>query len=640
MQVDWLYIDKDRGPTGETDVQIAASENTRVGAIRYATVRFTNEEGLYADLNLTQTSNTQGIEFSLTPNYIYVQGGGGTFYANVTSNSFWRVSSYDSFLTIRTSSFDGFGDGTITITFPPNDNSNNWSGYDHNGRPFYGRSGLIQITNIAGNIYNIYWEQAAYNAITVTPNSLIFPETGGSLTVTVTSSAEWEITSYDTDNVSFSALSGESGETVITVTKSALTEDQQAYHITKPSTAEFYDGANVALLFLETNISGSYTINDDYVTVTYYVPEAKVNTDMFLYRVASKYKNAYIQNGQINYSYEPAGYAFPSEVIFQDENNTGREQKSDPVTYIDLVTAAYFTKFTTPGYHLVKYKFPDNTLITKHMFAYSKDVVKVVVGNHCNGAIMACSVIDATNCAEVVLGLGTITSIGEAAFSGCGSYSKDLVLSNGIKELYAGPFQDFKARKVIYDLTNLGSGSTGNTPVTYSTSGIRKLIISGSTNSYDSDHKITSSSYTGTRLNWPGSLDCIEFVIGQNVEKIGKAVFYPFAAYTAGRVSGNVCNYDYIHPFPSFTNAIAKPITYERLSILKETPPETLTTNFTQCRQVFNIGQVVYDGQGNVIWPKTYRLGPSPTLPFHYPQGSDYSSWLTTFTNSYGDINI
>ena len=111
MQVDWLYIDKDRGPTGETDVQIAASENTRVGAIRYATVRFTNEEGLYADLNLTQTSNTQGIEFSLTPNYIYVQGGGGTFYANVTSNSFWRVSSYDSFLTIRTSSFDGFGDG-------------------------------------------------------------------------------------------------------------------------------------------------------------------------------------------------------------------------------------------------------------------------------------------------------------------------------------------------------------------------------------------------------------------------------------------------------------------------------------------------------------------------------------------------
>ena len=291
MEVAWLNILPKQGGTGETNVYIDVTENERIGCTRTATVRFTNEVGQTAPLYLTQTSNTEDMYFDLSPDYIYVPGGGGTYYVNILTNTYWKVSDYDSSLTITTENELGYEDGVIKITIPVNPNTDNWYGYDHNGRPFYGRDGEITVTSLAGT-KKILWEQAAYEAIRVYPKKLIFPSSGGSQTVTVTSSTDWSIRSYDSDSVSFSTLSGHSGETVVTVTKAPLTQTQKNYYILNASTAEFYDGANVALLEITSDLDG-YFINDDYVTVTYYVPEDKVNTDMFLYRWITGKKEYY-----------------------------------------------------------------------------------------------------------------------------------------------------------------------------------------------------------------------------------------------------------------------------------------------------------------------------------------------------------
>lgn len=636
MTADWLNILPDNGFTGQTTVYIDAAANEKVGLTRYATVRFTNTEGLYADLQLTQSSNTEDMYATLSPTYIYVQGGGGTFYANINTNTFWRVTNYDSFLNISTENEDGFGDSTIKIVFPANDNSNNWYGYDNNGRPFCGRDGTITIETLAGT-KTIYWEQAAYNAITVSPNKLFFPQSGGSMTVTVSSSTDWNITSYDSATTSFSQLSGHSGETVVTVTKSALTQTQIDYYVTKPSTAEFNDGTNVALLFIDSNIDG-YFIDDDYVTVTYYVPDDKVNTNMFLFRNISGKKVYYTQNGSLYYNVEPLGYSFPDEVNFQDPYHTTVQVKSDPITWQDIATQAYFVQFTTPGYHQVKYKFPDNTLIQKYMFEKSKDIVKIVVGNKCEGIIAACSVKDVTNCADVILGLGKITSIGEAAFSGCGSYNTDFILTNGVKELLYRPFVDFKAKKFIYDMDYWGGDDSAETKTTKQvsrsvTGGLQDMWqLSIYVASYGYPNRFIGSTSYYVWSNFPGPIACRELVIGQNVKMMYSNGIYPFGYNYGETTSQSVVTYPGLGMY-SFTK-IASAITCNSLTMLGETPPQTpsgINANLTRTRQTFIVdSDTVY---------KDFGFAPS-SKPFHYPTGRDYSAWLSTFTDNYGDIDI
>ena len=622
MELDWLNINPMSGGTGQTEIYAYVTENTAVGSTRRATVRFTNEEGLTADLNLTQPSDTSDMRFVVTPDYIYVPGTGGTFYVNILTNTFWKVSDYDSGLTITTENGEGYGDAILTITFPVNPNTNNWYGYDHMGRPFYGRDGEITVNSLAGT-KKILWEQPAYNAITVSPNSLLFPQTGGTLSVTVKSDSDWTILSYDTDNVSFSALSGHSGETVIQVTKAALTNTQKEYYVTKSSKAIFSDGNNTAVLSLDTELD--IWNDDDWITVTYNVPSA--NTRVILYG----YENT---------------LAIQPTVVFEDNNHT--EVGRTSIEGVSYIVAQYYTTFTTPGEHIVKYKFNKaGTIIPRYGFPAGNIVgvkgiacyEKIVIGNLCSGAIEACAARN-TGFKQVVLGLGNITGIGEAAFMGCGSYSYDFIFGSNVAGYVYQPFHNFKAKKFVFDRPVFGTTGTPETK-TYTNASIRKVIISGSTAaSWDENQWVTAQTTIAEWVgDYPGDIDCTQSVFGEKVKTIGGTPFYPYDLVISKKSSELSFNYAYAtNTFRSSAEAKINGWKVGSMAFITHNSPTVVNYNFTPTTQVFKNASSI------VMVPstfKTYTKGPSRNITIHYPVGADYSAWgRGGWTRLSGDIDI
>lgn len=615
MQVDWLNINPLTGGTGETEIYAYVTANEKIGSTRTAVVRFTNEEGLTADLNLEQPSDTSDMRFVVTPDYIYVPGGGGVYYVNVLTNTYWKVTDYDSGLTITTDNYEGYGDGILRIEFPVNPNTNNQYGYDHYGRPFYGREGYITVTSLMGP-KRVFWEQAAYGAITVTPGKLVFSETGGTQSVVVKSSVDWTITSYDSAHTSFSALSGTSGETTIYVTKSGLTQNQIDYYITCPSEAVFSDGQNNAVLELDSMIDSIYN-DDDWITVYYDIPSANTET--------------------ILYAYE-RDLAIQPTVRFEDEDHT--EVGGKAVQTVGLIVLQFYTTFTTPGTHIVKYKFnKDGCIIPKHCFL--SDTVygtsgeshfkKLVIGNKCNGVIEACAAKDA-GFEEVVLGLGNITGIGEAAFLGCGSYDKDFVLGSNVSGMLHQPFHNFKARKFIYNQELLGSTGVSSGQ-TISDSG-STVIVSGASYNYD---KVTATTniYAFDTVSYIGDIKCQGLVIGQNVQNLGGYPFYPFGLNHIK--NGSSVIFDYLYACaPSFYGSY--PMSgweMDSITFLSKTAVPSQNYDISPVTQTF---QGRRDYASEVF--RTDTIGPARTTPMHCPIGSNYSAWASYGWQITYDIDI
>lgn len=624
MQVDWLNINPLEGGIGQTEIYAYVLPNEKVGNTRNATVRFTNDDGVSTVLNLTQTSDTGDMRFVVTPDYIYVPGGGGTYNVNVLTNTYWKVSDYDSGFTITSDNMEGYGDGILTIVIPPNPNTDNWYGYDHNGRPFYGRDGYITFTSLMGT-KRILWEQAAYNAITVTPNNLSFSQTGGTHSITVKSSMDWEITSYDSAHTSFSALSGHSGETTIYVTKSALTQSQIGYYVTCPSTAEFSDGLNVALLFMDSTLDDYYN-DDNWLTVTYDVPSANTRTILFAYE---------------------RDLAISPGVQFQDDKHTELASTSVQLSY-DRYLRQYYTTFTTAGEHIVKIRYNQSgTIIPKFGFpagniygvSGSACYKKIVIGNKCSGVIAGCAAKN-TGFKEVVLGLGNITLIGEAAFSGCGSYNYDFVLPNNVKDIMYCPFIDFKAKKFVYDMDIWGGDNDSeekipqNNSYKYISGGVQypfSVYVYG--RSYGKTGSFASSTSHYEWSKFPGPFDCKELVIGQNVRKMYTNGIYPFG-YVFG-ASGDAASLSRPGGLLYTYSASAAPIKCDSLSMLRKLPPSVpggLNANITRTRTTFRLG-------GGDAQYADFGFDPS-SKPFHYPIGGSYNGWISTFTDYYEDIDI
>lgn len=627
MEVDWLNISPLTGGTGQTEIYGYVTENTRIGCTRRATVRFTNTAGDTADLYLTQTSNTEDMRFVVTPDYILVSPTGGTYNVYIFSNTFWRVTEYDTGLTITTDNPDGYGDGILQIVFPQNPNTNNEEGTDHNGNPFYGRRGEIIVQSLMGE-RTILWEQPSYGAITVTPDSLLFSQTGGTLSATVHSDTDWTVVSYDEDNVSLNILSGHSGDTVIWVTKAPLTSTQIQYYSTKPSKVVFSDGLNTAILSLDSNLD-DYYIDDDWITVYYNVPSA--NTEVILY------------------GYESALTITPT-VWFQDDNHTSVVRTSYPTAQYQEYRYQFYTTFTTPGEHIVKYKFnKSGTIIPRYGFPVAFTGTrgmacynKIVIGNRCSGNIEACAAKGAFQ--EVILGRGDIGMIGEAAFMDCGSTSKDFILGNNVREFLWQPFHNFKARRFVYNRTVLGSTTpTYKSQTPYS--GIRYLEISGSTSSWSSDQKVYASAFgcnwgdTEEKHQYIGDVQCEQLVIGECVETIGGTPFYPFYV-RSWRGSGSTAErqklyYGYYYATTTFANQSTSRIkgwTVPSIALLSRVSPTVLNYGFTPAVQYFTVNESTY---------RIFRIGTERTIPLHYPIGSDYSAWESGgWTNLIEDLDI
>lgn len=621
MQVDWLNISSMTGGTGQTDVYAYVTENEKVGSVRNATVRFTNEEGLTADLSISQSSDTTDMRFVLSTDYLYVQGGGGTFYVNVLSNTYWKVTDYNTGLTITTDNQEGYGDGVLEIRFPINPNTDNTYHYDHYGRPFYGRDGYITVQSLMGT-KRIYWEQAAYGAITVTPNQLVFPSTQQTLSVTVSSSTDWEITSYDSANTSFSALSGHSGETTIYVTKSALTVTEQDYYVTHPSIAVFSDGINTAVLNIDSEPRENYYIDDDYITVTYNVPEANTQVVLYAYDVE---------------------LAITPTVQFLDNNHT-EIGRSSFRSIDNVIYGQYYTTFTTAGEHIVKYKFnKDGCIMPKWAFppAGITGVVgrncyeKMVIGNRCQGSIFACAA-NGSGFKEIILGKGNITNIGEFAFRGCGSYDTDFVFEDNVQDYMLQPFHQFKARKFVYNRPELGGGDGSSTGVTDVSGSARKYTISGVTYSWTSGVKVTAVTAPYCSWEYPGDISCVQLVIGQAVQNLRQGAVYPYAA-VSNRVSGDAYQVSYVYAGGSYgTNYPINGWSFQSIACVNHTPPHRDSGEITPVKQKFDAaeGVVIYGNFAN------FYKGPQRTIPLHYPIGADYSDWSAAWSNMVEDLNL
>jgi hypothetical protein len=159
MNIDWLTLSQYSGETGVTTITGTVSDNLNIGVNRYATVRFSNSEGLYVDLEITQTAFTEGLTFSVTPYLLQFQTSGETLSGTVFSNSKWFITEYPDWISITSDNPDMTGAGNLYFTATPN---TRWTE----------RSGNIKVVSY-GEERLIYAIQPAYNSLKVNLTTIL-----------------------------------------------------------------------------------------------------------------------------------------------------------------------------------------------------------------------------------------------------------------------------------------------------------------------------------------------------------------------------------------------------------------------------------------------------------------------------------
>lgn len=372
MNVDWLTLSQYTGGTGATTITGTVADNLNIGINRYAAVRFSNSEGLYADLNITQTAFTEGLTFSVTPYILQFQTSGETLTGTVFSNSKWFVVDYPSWISIVSDNQDMTGAGNLFFTATPNTGDTE-------------RAGNIRITSY-GEERLIYAIQPAYSKLSVNPKEIrLIGQTGATATTsfTVTSSANWEITDYDSEYLEINILSGESGTTTVQVTLKNVPEMFIMANIPFQKTITIKDHITTE----EVNISlvGEDAKNDKYVYVTYYLSSA------------GNFKGFQVNNcsGCPIWSYE----VMDNHTIRSTDGNHIEGIGNTCVSFRD-----YYFYADTPGFHTIRYYSPYYSI----PFAAFKDnpyVYSVVIGDKNNGEIQNYALYNSST-KKLVLGLG------------------------------------------------------------------------------------------------------------------------------------------------------------------------------------------------------------------------------------------
>lgn len=378
MNVDWLTLSQYTGGTGTTTITGTVTDNLTIGVTRYATVRFTNSEGLYADLEITQSAFTEGLTFSVTPYLLQFQTSGETLSGTVFSNSKWYIVDYPDWISITCDNPDTTGAGNLYFTAQPNTGDTE-------------RAGNIRVVSY-GEERLIYAIQPAYSTLKVNPKEIrLVGETGATATTsfTVTSSANWSVRSYDSGYLELSVLSGTSGTTTVQVTLKNVPEMFFRANIPFQKTIVLSD--NITSEDVNITLVGDDDKNDKYVYVTYYLPSA------------GQFKAFQInQCGDCPvWSFEPM------------DNHTIRSTDGSHIEQIGNACIAfkdYYFYSDTPGYHTIRYYSPYYSI----PFAAFKDnpaVYSVVIGDQNNGEIQNYALYKST-IQKLVLGLGNHMQFG------------------------------------------------------------------------------------------------------------------------------------------------------------------------------------------------------------------------------------
>lgn len=196
---DWLTYSPNYGESGTTQMSVTAAVNP-TNASRTKRVVVSDTSGRTASLTVYQAG--ANAELSLSPTSFNVGAEGGLDnikYITVTTNSPWRISSAPDWMSFNEVS----GLSSTTISFVCGSN---------NGAV---RSGTIVFTNDGGAVASVSVTQSTTGYFSFSVDSLAFPLRGGSSTIRITSSGDWEITGPDW--LTYSVTSG-TGDANIVVT--------------------------------------------------------------------------------------------------------------------------------------------------------------------------------------------------------------------------------------------------------------------------------------------------------------------------------------------------------------------------------------------------------------------------------------
>lgn len=207
--LDWVTVSPTSG-VGDATVMVSCYENLYTTS-RGGTISFSADDGeLVAEYYLSQQSTTTMISIETPTKSVGCDP--GAFSINVSSNTGWSVESSQSWAKPTTSS--GNGNETATIS------------YDTNSTTLQ-RQAIITFTTTAGeNTELILTQEASAEVFIVSPTTtIIFPDSGGSESVSITSNLSWSIISSQSW-VTVDQYIG-SGDAKIAITASANTTNSK-----------------------------------------------------------------------------------------------------------------------------------------------------------------------------------------------------------------------------------------------------------------------------------------------------------------------------------------------------------------------------------------------------------------------------
>lgn len=611
---DWLSFDYTSGASGVTEISASTAPNN-TERNRTAIVEFENEEGLKKNSTIIQYRDVQGDLPVLNPTGDTVYKSGGTTQFWFTYNNPFYVSG-----NVETSVWYNEVNGRydVTCTIPES--------YSSVEKDF-----VIYVVTPFGSVpYNVH--QLNYNpSITFSPESLTFPtSSGGSSQVIVTSlDLPWSASPND-DWISMSQTTGQAGQTIITISAAPLNDIDLLTTYEKNGTITFTNGEQSVDYHVKVINDTLGTIDDDWVTCTYYITETGDTTLCYSFDDLSE--------GSIGGSFQPYKY------VFMDDEH-GSMQK-DPYYTVDMqsYTFRYHAVFTTTGYHTVKFRFsrseaiparafPDNDLVFYNDSCFPMHVdklKKVVIGDRCTGFIGAYGV-NNPNVEEIILGRADHL-IYCKAFASAGSLDHNFILTSGATiENVCGDveaFDNFKANMFIMQQDLTGGINYGTLVSNYD-----RYIYWYKEYPNDTAHTDITyvGSYTGTTFNNVEdkhfyTIICNYFVFGQDCVNVGSYATYRY------RFMQNVNGVDYENYNPQTGYTTDKwllyvgmfKITTSAFIFLRKNAPEVDAHAFGEpgvCVTIKKTGSNI---------DTVYR---SATAPF-----SDKDYWYPADGNGYGDI--
>lgn len=198
----FITLSQTSGTSGSTQVSITSKANEYTDPLN-GIVKFRIDENTYAVVNVVLKGNPDALDITFTPEGLEFEKQGGTQTLSVDSNKDWRFSYIPEWIVANPAS------GSVGITEVEITASNNKTGSE--------RTEAIKVT-VDGQIKTIPVVQRYEipEGISVSPNSLQYPYSGGEKDVDLTSSGDWNA-SYPAW-ITLSKTNGTSGETTVRIT--------------------------------------------------------------------------------------------------------------------------------------------------------------------------------------------------------------------------------------------------------------------------------------------------------------------------------------------------------------------------------------------------------------------------------------